>query len=108
MAFPDVVDLGVVDVPPPGHDAGQKPPFGLDGPIFVGMDRPDWGSRREKVKAAYQHALAGYMDHAFPNDELAPLTGSYTNKSVVGFSGVVCVVDFFFCVCVGSMDGAFR
>ena len=83
MAFPDVVDLGVVDVPPAGHDAGQKPPFGLDGPIFVGMDRPDWGSRRGKVKAAYQHALTGYMDHAFPNDELAPLTGSYTNKSVV-------------------------
>lgn len=96
MAFPDVVDVGVaVDAPSAGHDAGGRPPFGLDDPIFVGMDHADWDARREKVKAAYQHALTGYMDHAFPNDELAPLTGSYTNKSVVAFCSffVVSCVD---------------
>ena len=91
MAFPDVVDMGVVDVPLDagpagggGGDAGSKrPPFGLSEPIFVGEDRPDWDARREKVKIAYKHALTGYLAHAFPNDELAPLTGSYTNKFVV-------------------------
>ena len=108
MAFPDVVDVGVV-VDAGAHGAGQRPPFGLDEPIFVGMDHADWVSRREKVKAAYQHALTGYMDHAFPNDELAPLTGTYTNKSVVAFLfGPGCVLTLSGFWCVGSMDGACR
>ncbi|PFH46692.1 glycoside hydrolase family 47 protein [Amanita thiersii Skay4041] len=39
-----------------------------------------WKSRKEKVRDAYRHALEGYMAHAFPNDELMPLSGGSTNK----------------------------
>ncbi len=90
MVFPGEVDAGV--------PLGSKlPPFGLGEPTFVGIDHPDWDGRREKVKAAYKHALTGYLKHAFPNDELAPVTGSYTNKSVVVvFFRCVLVVDLLF------------
>lgn len=104
MVFPDEVDVGV-----PLDAVGSKlPPFGLGEPTFVGIDRPDWNGRREKVRAAYKHALTGYLDHAFPNDELAPVTGAYTNKLVVVIFFRVLVVDFFFFLSIGIMGGACR
>ncbi|KAF8622486.1 hypothetical protein AX15_006976, partial [Amanita polypyramis BW_CC] len=59
------------------------------GVIQTGADRPphlqdesisSWDDKREQVKNAYKHALKGYLTYAFPNDELAPLSGTFTNK----------------------------
>ena len=108
MVFPEEVDVGVT-LDPPGLAAGSKiPPFGLGEPTFVGMDRPDWDGRREKVKAAYKHALTGYLEHAFPNDELAPVTGSYTNKWIFVFLRRACLWLIFFFFSIGIMGGACR
>ncbi|KAF8628837.1 hypothetical protein AX17_005897 [Amanita inopinata Kibby_2008] len=54
------------------------PSYLEDVPIDTGSS--DWPKRKEQVKSAYKHALTGYMERAFPNDELAPLSGGFTNK----------------------------
>ncbi|KAF8628835.1 hypothetical protein AX17_005895 [Amanita inopinata Kibby_2008] len=45
----------------------------------VNVRPPDWSQRKEQVKNAFKHALTGYMEHAFPNDELAPLYRGFIN-----------------------------
>jgi mannosidase alpha-like ER degradation enhancer 1 len=37
---------------------------------------------REKVREMFYHAYAGYMAHAFPHDELRPLSRTYTNSLI--------------------------
>ncbi|KAF9464248.1 glycoside hydrolase family 47 protein [Collybia nuda] len=39
-----------------------------------------WEKRKEEVRDAFVHALSGYMQHAFPYDELLPLNGGKTNN----------------------------
>ncbi|KAH9951163.1 glycoside hydrolase [Amylocystis lapponica] len=49
-----------------------------------------WNSRAEQVKQAFLHAYHGYETHAFPHDELRPLS----NMSVDNFNGWgVSVID---------------
>ncbi|XP_047316787.1 alpha-mannosidase I MNS5 [Impatiens glandulifera] len=47
---------------------------------------PRWAAKRkrmsEKVRKMFYHAYDNYMTHAFPYDELKPLTKSYTNSLV--------------------------
>ena len=35
--------------------------------------------RREAVKAAFAHGWEGYATHAFPNDDLHPLSNTFQN-----------------------------
>lgn len=37
---------------------------------------------REKVREMFYHAYGGYMTHAFPHDELRPLSRSYTDSLI--------------------------
>ncbi|RDB31115.1 Endoplasmic reticulum mannosyl-oligosaccharide 1,2-alpha-mannosidase [Hypsizygus marmoreus] len=39
-----------------------------------------WEGRKEQVRKAYLHALEGYKQHAFPDDELLALSGGKSNK----------------------------
>ncbi|KAG6813871.1 hypothetical protein H0H92_006278 [Tricholoma furcatifolium] len=41
---------------------------------------PKWAARAEKVKEAFVHAYEGYKAHAFPMDELVPVTGEGINN----------------------------
>ena len=40
----------------------------------------EWMSRAEQVKQAFAHAYHGYETHAFPHDELKPLTNRTYDK----------------------------
>ena len=50
----------------------------------VEFDVPDrnvnWAARANAVKQAFVHAYHGYEAHAFPEDELLPLTNSSETK----------------------------
>lgn len=41
---------------------------------------PLWNDRAQQVKNAFVHAYTGYMDHAFPADELLPISAEKTDK----------------------------
>ncbi|KIL65318.1 glycoside hydrolase family 47 protein [Amanita muscaria Koide BX008] len=79
--------LSGLPVPPPPGSTPHHPGINAtleDKPNFFPNDtsstNPIWNERKLQVTAAYKHALAGYLAHAFPNDELAPISGNYTNK----------------------------
>lgn len=42
-----------------------------------------WDLRKEEVREAFLHAWTGYKTIAFPNDELLPVSGLKSNKSVI-------------------------
>ncbi|KAI3978755.1 hypothetical protein MKX01_015930 [Papaver californicum] len=42
--------------------------------LSVGVDRDEAKQLRDEVREMFYHAFNGYMDHAFPLDELRPLT----------------------------------
>ncbi|KAI3877938.1 hypothetical protein MKX03_005733 [Papaver bracteatum] len=42
--------------------------------LAVGVDRDEAKQLRDEVRGMFYHAFNGYMDHAFPLDELRPLT----------------------------------
>ena len=48
-----------------------------------GDPAPERVRLREKVREMFHHAYDGYMAHAFPHDELRPLTRSYTDSLVL-------------------------
>lgn len=85
--------------PPPfgGHHPPPPPPHGRPGSEFgggkeePGSHRPpssgpgsdssvSWAERAERVKEAFVHAYHGYEEHAFPKDELLPLSNGSVNK----------------------------
>ncbi|KAG6890086.1 hypothetical protein C0995_012035 [Termitomyces sp. Mi166 len=79
-------------VPPPyipgQHESHPRPPPPLPwihpGPrpiqnVPTGTD-PKWSARADKVKEAFVHAYDGYRHHAFPNDELRPVSGTGINS----------------------------
>lgn len=56
----------------------QLPP---NGPLPPTKEEQDvWEPRKEEVRNAFKHAWSGYMDIAYPNDELLPLSGGQSNK----------------------------
>ena len=62
----------------------------LTTPLTLSSSQPDsrpWTAgeklaMREEVRDMISHTYTGYMAHAFPHDELKPLTGSYTDSWV--------------------------
>lgn len=61
----------------PPHD--EPPPHVETPPPIVDVE-PPWASRKAQVRDAYIHALKGYKEHAFPSDELMPVSGGKSNK----------------------------
>lgn len=59
-------------------------PWGTHPEEEVEFDVPDrgvdWAARANAVKQAFVHAYHGYETHAFPEDELLPLTNSSEMK----------------------------
>lgn len=49
-------------------------------PILT-MHPSTWDERKGEVKEAFLHAYDGYMRHAFPADELAPVSGKATRDN---------------------------
>jgi hypothetical protein len=39
-----------------------------------------WAERAAQVKEAFRHAYRGYEQHAFPHDELLPVSNGSTDK----------------------------
>ncbi|KAK2462665.1 hypothetical protein APHAL10511_005398 [Amanita phalloides] len=70
LPLPDATDI----------PSQSQPTHGQDEPLYSGDSDPVWTYRKGQVKNAFKHALAGYLQYAYPNDELAPLTGTFTNK----------------------------
>lgn len=83
--------------PPFGGHHPPPPPHGRPGSEFgggkeePGAHRPpssgpgsdstvNWTERAERVKEAFVHAYHGYEEHAFPKDELLPLSNGSVNK----------------------------
>ncbi|KIK61668.1 glycoside hydrolase family 47 protein [Collybiopsis luxurians FD-317 M1] len=72
------VDLFNAPLPPPiGHP--HRPP--LYRPPTASAD--EWKLRAHQVREAFIHSYKGYKEHAFPADELAPMSG----KKVDNFNG---------------------
>lgn len=57
----------------------------LPRPLFSPPSPSLWKQRQDQVRQAYVHAITGYNTHAFPHDELLPLSGGKINKSVCPF-----------------------
>ncbi|KAF6752065.1 mannosyl-oligosaccharide 1,2-alpha-mannosidase [Ephemerocybe angulata] len=57
----------LVEKPAPAHN---RPPKGSS----------TWDPRKEEVRQTFLYAWKAYMDKAFPNDEVLPLSGRNTNK----------------------------
>lgn len=64
-----------VDEPPAAPTLAPPPP-----PPPPPRPKIDWNGRAEMVKEAFLHAYHGYEEHAFPMDELRPLSLTGTNK----------------------------
>ena len=47
------------------------------------VEREKWAKRKQKVKNAFARAYVGYRNHAFPSDELKPVSGGKTDKYVL-------------------------
>ncbi|KAF5371378.1 hypothetical protein D9615_009662 [Tricholomella constricta] len=70
LAAPIPYRLAPLDARPP-PPAGPPPP----------KDQASvWEERKEEVRRAYVHAYTGYMQHAFPADELLATSGGKSNK----------------------------
>lgn len=54
------------------------------GNLMTRQDRPNNDTlnteRAEAVKAAFQFAWDGYVEYAFPHDELHPISNSYSDS----------------------------
>ncbi|KAF8552304.1 glycoside hydrolase family 47 protein [Imleria badia] len=58
--------------------------FGSTDVLFWPPETPEiWAERAAQVKEAFRHAYRGYEQHAFPHDELLPVS----NKSTDNFNG---------------------
>ncbi|KAJ3817155.1 glycoside hydrolase [Lentinula raphanica] len=62
-------------LPPPIHHPHLPP---LYKPPTASAN--DWKVRAHQVREAFIHAYKGYRDHAFPADELAPMSGKIHNN----------------------------
>ncbi|KAG9312816.1 glycoside hydrolase family 47 protein [Chiua virens] len=69
----------------------SEPPYVEEYVPFWPPESPEiWADRAAQVKAAFLHAYHGYERHAFPHDELRPIS----NRSIDNFNGWgVSVVD---------------
>ena len=54
----------------------------LAAPQCAAMSRAERFQMRETVREMFHHAYDGYMQHAFPHDELKPLTQTWTDSLV--------------------------
>ena len=49
--------------------------------LFWPPETPEiWASRAAQVKEAFRHAYHGYEQHAFPHDELMPVSNQSSDK----------------------------
>jgi hypothetical protein len=71
--FEDVPD----DVLPPMTTSPPPPPPEPVSP---------WPARADRVRDAFRHAFDGYLQYAFPHDELQPLSNSSVDKCALYLS----------------------
>ncbi|KAJ3798934.1 glycoside hydrolase family 47 protein [Lentinula aff. detonsa] len=65
----------IYELPPPIHHPHLPP---LYKPPTASAN--DWKLRSHQVREAFIHSYKGYRDHAFPADELAPMSGKIHNN----------------------------
>lgn len=78
------LDHGSIDIPLPWS---IEPGVPLQSPLPSLPPPPpkpqvSWDKRKDEVRDAFVHALSGYMQYAFPDDELLSFSGGKSNKSV--------------------------
>ncbi|KNZ74566.1 Mannosyl-oligosaccharide alpha-1,2-mannosidase isoform A [Termitomyces sp. J132] len=66
--------------PPPLPWKHQGPRPGPSSPERPTVTDPKWSARADKVKQAFVHAYDGYRQHALPDDELRPISGTGINN----------------------------
>jgi mannosyl-oligosaccharide alpha-1,2-mannosidase len=72
--------------PGPPVDSHRRPPFYTPSPAeHPSSTTPNsvWANRALEVKNAFLHAYHGYMEHAYPHDEITPLFNGSQDKSVL-------------------------
>ncbi|KAF8186288.1 glycoside hydrolase family 47 protein [Pholiota molesta] len=62
--------------PPPHHH--KRPPMKRPPPMLE--EQRLWDSRKAEVRETFKHAWKGYMDRAFPSDELSSVSGGKSDR----------------------------
>jgi mannosyl-oligosaccharide alpha-1,2-mannosidase len=78
MGPPDFRDMPP-HPPPPHHH--KRPPMKRPPPMLE--EQRLWDSRKAEVRETFKHAWKGYMDRAFPSDELSSVSGGKSDRYVV-------------------------